>query len=238
MLARMKNNRPLGGWWVVLATLVCTMCGPASAQEAQPLHIFDKGGTRARIESCVSHDAIEFSIGHNSALLDADDSLGQMIFHELCHSLIEGEDSFGKPDWGMDNTGPDQREASPEGDNWREHACLRLQWVLTGRYGLRTLFAPTTDFRAFWDQLSGDVLLDSRGFVIEKVVKKWEDGNNEANSSLVTNQNVSSLATIVGREANIINNAPIPVTLKWQPKGYPKTFAVTIMMTRGAANAA
>jgi hypothetical protein len=75
MLARMKNNRPLGGWWVVLATLVCTMCGPASAQEAQPLHIFDKGGTRARIESCVSHDAIEFSIGHNSALLDADDSL-------------------------------------------------------------------------------------------------------------------------------------------------------------------
>lgn len=85
-------------------------------------------------------------------VLDADDSLGQMIFHELCHSLIEGEDSFGKPDWGMDNTGPDH--------DWREHACLRLQWVLTGRYGLRTVFAPTTDFRLFWDQLSGDVLAD------------------------------------------------------------------------------
>jgi hypothetical protein len=84
--------------------------------------------------------------------LDRDDSLGQMIFHELCHSLVEGEDSFARADWGMDNTGPDH--------DWREHACLRVQWVLTGRHGLRALFAPTTDFRAFWDQLSGDVLAD------------------------------------------------------------------------------
>jgi hypothetical protein len=91
------------------------------------------------------------AIGDDS-MLDADDSLAQMIFHELCHSLVEGEESFGKPDWGMDNTGPDH--------DWREHACLRLQWVLTGRHGLRVLFAPTTDFRAFWDRLSGDVLAD------------------------------------------------------------------------------
>ncbi len=85
--------------------------------------------------------------------LDADDSLAQMIFHELCHSLVEGEESFARPDWGMDNTGPDH--------DWREHACLRVQWVLTGRHGLRTLFAPTTDFRTtFWNTLSGDVLAD------------------------------------------------------------------------------
>ncbi len=84
--------------------------------------------------------------------LDPDDSLAQMIFHELCHSLVEGEQSFTAPDWGMDNTGPDH--------DWREHACLRVQWVLTGRHGLRTLFAPTTDFRTFWDGLSGDVLAD------------------------------------------------------------------------------
>lgn len=85
--------------------------------------------------------------------LDADDSLAQMIFHELCHSLVEGPDSFGVPDWGMDNTGPDH--------DFREHGCLRLQWVLTGRYGLRGVFAPTTDFRSsFWNQLSGDVLAD------------------------------------------------------------------------------
>ncbi len=84
--------------------------------------------------------------------LDADDSLAQMIFHELCHSLVEGPESFERPDWGMDNTGPDH--------DWREHACLRAQFVLTGRHGLRGLFAPTTDFRAFWDTLSGDVLAD------------------------------------------------------------------------------
>jgi hypothetical protein len=88
----------------------------------------------------------------DAATLDADDSLGQMIFHELCHSLVEGEHSFRAPDWGMDNTGPDH--------DWREHACLRVQWVLAGRHGLRAVFAPTTDFRAFWDRLAGDVLAD------------------------------------------------------------------------------
>ncbi len=85
--------------------------------------------------------------------MDADDSLAQMIFHELCHSLVEGPDSFRAPDWGMDNTGPDH--------DFREHACLRVQWVLTGRHGLRVVFAPTTEFRTtFWNTLSGDVLAD------------------------------------------------------------------------------
>ena len=90
----------------------------------------------------------------SDATLDADDSLAQMIFHELCHSLVEGEAAFARPDWGMDNTGPDH--------DWREHACLRLQWVLAGRHGLRALLAPTTDFRAFWDALAGDVLAERR----------------------------------------------------------------------------
>ena len=88
----------------------------------------------------------------DATTLDADDSLAQMIFHELCHSLVEGERSFNRPDWGMDNTGPDH--------DWREHACLRAQWVLAGRHGLRGVFAPTTDFRVFWDALAGDVLAD------------------------------------------------------------------------------
>lgn len=86
------------------------------------------------------------------ASLDRDDSLAQMIFHELCHSLVEGEPAFARPDWGMDNTGPDH--------DWREHACLRTQWVLAARHGLRGVFAPTTEFRGFWDQLSGDLLAD------------------------------------------------------------------------------
>ena len=84
--------------------------------------------------------------------LDRDDSLAQMIFHELCHSLVEGEHAFAAPDWGMDNACAD--------DDWREHACLRVQWVLAGRHGLRDALAPTTDFRAFWDRMPGDVLAD------------------------------------------------------------------------------
>ena len=98
----------------------------------------------------------------SDATLDADDSLAQMIFHELCHSLVEGEAAFARPDWGMDNTGPDH--------DWREHACLRLQWVLAGRHGLRALLAPTTDFRAFWDRLAGDVLGDRADVSVQAAI--------------------------------------------------------------------
>ncbi len=80
--------------------------------------------------------------------LDPDDSLAQMIFHEICHSLVEGEDSFGKRDWGLDN--------ETERDVPREHACLRVQAALAGRHGLRRFFAPTTDFRSFYDALPAD----------------------------------------------------------------------------------
>lgn len=117
-------------------------------------------GAAARIGLRVerTRDAFAATDGHGTLAiatdseLDADDSLAQMIFHELCHSLVEGEASFARPDWGMDNTGPDH--------DWREHACLRVQWILAGRHGLRGVFAPTTDFRAFWDTLAGDVLAD------------------------------------------------------------------------------
>src|SRR6185369_13605946 len=98
----------------------------------------------------------------SDATLDPDDSLGQMIFHELCHSLVEGEQAFTRPDWGMDNTGPDH--------DWREHACLRVQWVLAGRHGLGAVFAPTTEFRAFWDQLAGDVLAERTASSVQAAI--------------------------------------------------------------------
>lgn len=82
--------------------------------------------------------------------LDEDDCLAQMIFHELCHSLIEGPESFQLADWGLDNRSHD--------DDEREHATLRLQAVLAGRHGLRDVLAPTTDFRAFYDALGPDPL--------------------------------------------------------------------------------
>lgn len=83
--------------------------------------------------------------------LDADDCLAQMIFHEFCHSLVEGPDCFSTPDWGLDNT--------TEADDYREHATLRVQALLAGRFGLREILAPTTDFRQFYDSLELDPLL-------------------------------------------------------------------------------
>jgi hypothetical protein len=80
---------------------------------------------------------------------DPDDSLAQMILHELCHALVEGEAGEGRADWGLDNT----RQGHP----WREHACLRLQVYLADSVGLRRFFAPTTDYRVtFWDALPAD----------------------------------------------------------------------------------
>lgn len=82
-------------------------------------------------------------------ILDPDDSLAQMIFHELCHALVEGETGERLVDWGLGGSG---------GRNpWREHACLRLQAYLADSVGLRDFFAPTTDFRvSFWDSLPAD----------------------------------------------------------------------------------
>lgn len=80
--------------------------------------------------------------------LDADDCLAQMIFHELCHSLVQGPSSFEQPDWGLDN--------ETDRDLVLEHACLRAQALLAGRYGLREVLAPTTDHRAYYDALPPD----------------------------------------------------------------------------------
>jgi len=83
---------------------------------------------------------------------DEDDCLAQMIFHELCHSLVEGPDAFETPDWGLDNTAHQ--------DDFREHAALRVQAVLARRFGLRDVLGPTTDFRSFYDALGADPLAD------------------------------------------------------------------------------
>jgi hypothetical protein len=82
--------------------------------------------------------------------LDADDALAQLVFHELCHAITEGETSLNKPDWGLDNV--------PE-HVVREHACLRLQALLSDRFGLRAVMAPTTPYRDYYAALLSDPLL-------------------------------------------------------------------------------
>ncbi|MDB4972782.1 MAG: hypothetical protein JWN48_1123 [Myxococcaceae bacterium] len=81
---------------------------------------------------------------------DADDSLGQLIFHELCHALVAGPRGVTRADWGMENV--DQRDLE------QEHACHRVQAALADRHGLRALFAVTTEHRSYWDALPIDPL--------------------------------------------------------------------------------
>jgi hypothetical protein len=83
------------------------------------------------------------------AMFDPDDSLAQMILHELCHALIEGKGGESKVDWGIGYAVGNYP--------WREHAALRLQAYLAGQVGMRDFFAPTTDFRvSFWGSLPAD----------------------------------------------------------------------------------
>jgi hypothetical protein len=81
--------------------------------------------------------------------LDTDDAFAQLVFHELCHAITEGETALSSPDWGLDNVAAHVV---------REHACLRFGAHLAGRFGLRALMAPTTDYRAYHDALGADPL--------------------------------------------------------------------------------
>lgn len=82
--------------------------------------------------------------------MDADDHLAQIVLHELCHHLVEGDDSRHHPDWGLDNM--DERHVP------REHAALRVQAALADRFGLRAHMVATTDFRPFYEALGEDPL--------------------------------------------------------------------------------
>jgi hypothetical protein len=97
--------------------------------------------------------------------LDADDSLAQMIFHEVCHALVEGPDAFKLPDWGLEND-PSRRV--------HEHACLRLQAVFSDAYGLRSFLAATTMFRSYYDQLPENPLESVEDPAVELALAGWE----------------------------------------------------------------
>lgn len=83
---------------------------------------------------------------------DPDDSLAQLIYHEICHSLVAGPRGQRLPDWGLSNT--------DDSDLVYEHACHRVQAALAAPYGLRDFFAVTTEWRPYWDALPRDPLAD------------------------------------------------------------------------------
>ena len=82
--------------------------------------------------------------------LDPDDTTAQMIFHEICHWITNGRDTFHARDWGFD--------LDAERFDLREHACQRLQAHLADRHGLRGILAPTSQFRIYFDAIPRDVL--------------------------------------------------------------------------------
>ncbi len=98
--------------------------------------------------------------------LDRDDTLAQMILHEVCHALVEGPDAFGAKDWGLCNH--DGRHLP------HEHAAQRLQAALADTRGLRRFLAVTTDFRPYYDALPNDPLADGPDPAIPLARAGWE----------------------------------------------------------------
>ena len=97
--------------------------------------------------------------------LDADDHLGQMILHEVCHALIEGPSGWGQTDWGLCNI--DARHLD------RELACHRLQAFWADQVSLRGLFAVTTDWRLYYDVLPSAALDPLSTLDLERWCQSW-----------------------------------------------------------------
>lgn len=90
---------------------------------------------------------------------DPDDSVAQLVFHEICHALVEGPEKFAVADWGLCNwTGRDVV---------REYACHRLQAALSAPHGLRWVLAPTTIYRPYYEALPADPLADANDPALE-----------------------------------------------------------------------
>jgi hypothetical protein len=104
--------------------------------------------TRTRDAYATSDGRGTISVGADDTL-DVDDAFAQLVFHELCHAITEGEAALAAPDWGLENISLHVV---------REHGCLRFAAHLAARFGLRALMAPTTEYRAYHDTLPEDPL--------------------------------------------------------------------------------
>ncbi len=127
--------------------------------------------------------------------LDSDDSLAQMILHELCHLLVEGPEAMSKPDWGLEN---DPSKIA------HEHATLRLQAALADTVGLRPFFAATTVFRKYYDALPDNPLGDEPDPAIQLAVVAWERSRIEPWAAAID----SALRMTADIARTVINIAP------------------------------
>lgn len=113
--------------------------------------------TAKRLKLTIRRDPAIFSRTDGSGMLwlgprddlDADDTLCQMLFHEIVHWITNGEASYHLEDWGF---------PLDDADDVREFSCLRLQACLADRYGLRGMLGPTGKFREYFDKIPADPL--------------------------------------------------------------------------------
>lgn len=96
-----------------------------------------------------THDGKGLLTLSDRAGFDPDDTVAQMVFHEVCHWIVNGEDTFHEPDWGF--------ELDWEVD-WREYTCQRLQAELAKRHGLERLLASTGTYRPYYDAVLAEPL--------------------------------------------------------------------------------
>ncbi|MCA9519271.1 MAG: hypothetical protein KC635_30255 [Myxococcales bacterium] len=113
--------------------------------------------TARRLGLTIRRDASIFSRTDGSGMLwfgprddlDEDDTLCQMLLHELCHWVVNGVHTFSEADWGF---------PLEDYDDPREYGCLRLQAWLADRHGLRGMLGPTGKYREYFDRLGADPL--------------------------------------------------------------------------------
>ena len=111
--------------------------------------------TARRLGLTVRRDPAIFSRTDGSGMLwlgprddlDADDTVAQMLLHEICHWVTNGVRTFHEEDWGF---------PLDDADDPREFACLRVQAALADRHGLRGMFGPTGKYRAYFDRIPSD----------------------------------------------------------------------------------
>jgi hypothetical protein len=134
--------------------------GPSPLARAEIERVWIDAAARLGLSVVRTADAYATSDGRGTIAigvgeaLDVDDAVAQLVFHELCHAITQGEDALALPDWGLDNGHIGPRDVV------REHACLRLQAHLADAHGLRALMAPTTEYRPYHDALPDAPLTD------------------------------------------------------------------------------
>ncbi|MFT4974726.1 MAG: hypothetical protein ACI8S6_000609 [Myxococcota bacterium] len=140
--------------------------------------------TATRLRLTIRRDPDIFSMTDGTGLLalgprsdlDPDDCLAQMFFHEVCHWITNGAETYHQRDWGFPLWGP---------LDVREHASLRLQAWWSARHGLRTQLGPTGLFRQYYDRIPTDPLhpIDDTDWEAA-VVKVAEDAIQRAQQGL------------------------------------------------------